>query len=379
MTRPLNYSIYILTSILFLLTGCRERKMTDTDLITVYKPIVSQGFVITGYENNPNTVITVTNPWQNAEGVVSRLLINKDSIPHESFAGQILTDNPQRIVCLSSTHVAMLDHLDATDRIVGVSGKNYISNPRLLERSESIAEIGYEGNFDYETILALKPDLVLMFSVNSASGLQSRLEQFGIPYLYIGDYVEEDPLGKAEWIVPLAEIIGERELGIKKYQEMTERYDSLKQKVADAGLSSPTVMLNTPFTDSWFMPSTESFVARMMKDAGANYIYRKNTGSASMPIDMEEAYKNIETSDFWINPGTISNLSELKTSLPKFKDTKPVRNGNVYNNNRILSSGGGNDCYESGVMNPDLILKDLIKIFHPELIEDDFTYYHKLK
>lgn len=372
--------VIFLFTIYFIMFSCGKKIHNEVKFdTTVYKPSISSGFEIKTDGNSGNSLIQIINPWQGADFITKNFLIVRNGDKPSGYNGQYVLGDINRIVCMSSTHIGMIEALGETDKIVGVSGMPFISNQYIREHESTIPDIGYEGNMDYETLAAINPDLVLLFSINGESSMEKKLEELGIPYLYIGDYLEEDPLGKAEWIIPIAEVLGKRETGIEIFNEISQRYNSLKYMVEEANLGRPKVMLNAPIGDSWFMPSKRSYVARMMKDAGADYVYKKDTGSTSLPIDMEEAYKNIETSDFWINPGTISNLSELKTSLPKFKDTKPVRNGNVYNNNRILSSGGGNDCYESGVMNPDLILKDLIKIFHPELIEDDFTYYHKLK
>lgn len=180
-------------------------------------------------------------------------------------------------------------------------------------------------------------------------------------------------------MVALSEIIGKRDFGEKVFADIPMRYNALRQKVADTVLDLPSVMLNTPYGDSWFMPSTESYIARLVKDAGGDYIYKKNTGNASMPIDLEEAYKLTSEADMWLNVGMANSLDELKSSCPKFSDTRCFRNGYIWNNNRRTNANGGNDYYESAVVNPDILLRDLIKIFHPELIEDDFVYYKQLK
>ncbi len=127
------------------------------------------------------------------------------------------------------------------------------------------------------------------------------------------------------------------------------------------------------------MPSTESYVARLIKDAGGDYIYKKNTGNASAPIDLEEAYLLASQADMWLHVGMANTLDELKAACPKFIDTRCFRSGQVYNNNARTNAAGGNDYYESAVVNPDLVLRDLVKIFHPELVEEDFVYYKQLK
>lgn len=363
--------------LLLVLSACGGAKEAEMTLQDVYNPEVSKNFKIEEIEGSPNTLITVFNPWQGAENVSSRLLISRDGEVPSGFQGQVLKGQPERIVCMSSTHIAMLDALEAIDKVAGVSGKQYVSN--LKVRESDVPDVGYEGYIDYETLLAANPDLLLLFSINGESTMEPKLRELGIPYLYIGDYVEEDPLGKAEWVVPVAEVLGKREEGVKKFSEISQKYINLRDSLKNLNPARPKVMVNTPFMDSWFMPSTESYIAQMIRDAGGDYIYKKNTGSSSMPVDIEEAFKLVSETDYWINTGAFKTMDELKLSLPKFKDADCVKDGKVYNNNLISSPGGGNDCYESGVMNPHLVLRDMIKIFHPELIEEEFTYYRQLR
>ena len=378
----INRSWKLLLLLFILLSSCSHKQTQELKLDKeIYSPSYSSNFKIEGNEESDNMLISVYNPWQGAKDISSSLLISRDGSITDNFSGQILKGHAERIICMSSTHIAMLDALDATDKIVGVSGKEYVSNPKIMYTSRFIPDIGYEGNIDYETLLLAKPDLVLLFSVNGASGMEPKLKELGIPFLYIGDYVEEDPLGKTEWLIPLAEVLGIREKGREKFEDISNRYNSLKAYVKNNTEDSknPKIMVNAPFLDSWFMPSTESYVAKMIKDAGGEYIYGKNTGNSSQPIDMEEALKLVSEADFWINIGTIKNKEELIQTFPKFSSARCVQSGNIYNNNYRSTPGGGNDCYESGVVNPDIILRDMIKIFHPEMVEEDFVYYHKLE
>lgn len=347
---------------------------------TIYSPQYSSNFTVRQGNDSRERVISVADPWQGADNINYNLIISeKGTDTPVSGNTQVLNKEAKRIVCMSSTHIAMLDALGATDRIVAVSGKEYISNPRLVASSNLIPDIGYEGNIDYETLVAVQPDLVLLFSINGSSSMEPKLREFGISYLYIGDYLEENPLGKAEWIVPLAEVIGEREKGIEIFNGIAERYQNLKESVIVQNQRHPKVMVNAPFMDSWFMPSSKSYVAQMINDAGGDYIYKKNTGNSSLPIDLEEALSLVAEADYWINIGAVRSRDELQNTFPKFMSADCVINGNIYNNNLRSTLGGGNDCYESGVVNPDLVLRDMIKIFHPSLISDDFTYYQKLE
>lgn len=381
--RILHPAFCILHSVfcILLLASCSESKSSRPEDFTkdLYTPEYTSSFAIKGSDGRESVIITVNNPWQGAQDVTTRLFIarNGEKAP-EGFDGQVLNGDAKRIVAMSSTHIAMLDAVDADDAIVGVSGIDYISNPEIQSRRESIGDVGYEGNINYELLLSLNPDLVLLYGVNGASPMEGKLKELGIPFMYVGDYLEENPLGKAEWLVALSEVVGKRAEGRKVFAEIPSRYNALKQLVADSVSDTPAVMLNTPYGDSWFMPSAESYAAKLIADAGGKLIYQKNSGNTSEPIDLEEAYRLTSDADLWLNVGMLNSLEELKSLCPKFVDTPCVRRGLVWNNNARQNAAGGNDYFESGVVNPDLILRDLIKIFHPDLIKDDFVYYKQL-
>lgn len=373
--------LYILLSaILAAATACHPRSaasLGDFD-ISLYAPAYSSGFEIFGAEGMKSTILKTYAPWQGAEGEETQLFIarNGEQAPAD-FPGQVLDGDARRIVCMSSTYIAMLDALGEPQRVVGVSGIDYISNPYVASHKEQIGDMGYDGNMNYERLLSLSPDIVLLFGVSGASAMEPKLRELGIPYAYMGEYLEQSPLGKAEWLVAVAEIAGMRERGEEVFREIPLRYDSLKTLAAKAE-RKPVVMLNTPYGDSWLMAPPSSYVARLIADAGGQYVYTQDTGNQSRPIDTEEAYRLAEMSDCWINVGSAASLKELAEIVPKFMDTRPVREGRVYNNNRRTNPSGGNDYWESGVIHPDLILQDLIRIFHPELTDAEPTYYRKL-
>lgn len=346
----------------------------------VYSPEYALGFDIKGAEGRQSTIITSFNPWQGADSVVSQLLIVRGGEPVPAgFAGQVLEGEARRIVAMSSSHVAMLDAVGAAGNIVGVSGLNFISSPTVRTRPDSVGDVGYDSNIDYELLVSLDPDIVLLYGVDGASSMEGKLAELGIPYMYVGDYVEESPLGKAEWLVALSEITGRRAPGEKRFADICGRYRAMKQKVSDAAADAPTVMLNTPYNDTWFMPSVKNYMVRLISDAGGAYIYDKNTGNTSLPVDLEEAYLLASRADIWLNLGSANSLAEVARMCPKFTDARCFRNGRVYNNNARSNDGGGNDFWESAIVNPDIVLRDLVRIFHPELVGEDFVYYKQLK
>ena len=379
--KMIKQSIYtfILFSLLFL-TSCISNKKTSLEAFNqdIYTPEYAAGFKILGATNVQSTLIQVFNPWQGSKEVEMSYFISRNGEQAPTgFTGPTIPAGAKRIVCMSSSYIAMLDALGQVNRIVAVSGIDYVSNPYILAHKDSIKDMGPEMN--YELLLGLKPDIVLLYGIGDAqTAITDKLKELSIPYIYMGEYLEESPLGKAEWMVVLSELTDSREKGIEIFSEIPKRYLSLKALTESVG-QCPTVMFNMPWNDSWVMPSTQSYMAQLVTDAGADYIYKENTSNSSTPIGLETAYKLIQKADYWINVGMASTLDELKTVNPKFVDAKAVREKTVYNNNLRTTPTGGNDYWESAVVRPDVVLRDLIHIFHPELVSDSLYYYRHLE
>lgn len=374
-----SISAFILASLL-LLVSCVSNKKTSLEAFNqdIYTPEYASGFKILGADNVQSTLIQVFNPWQGAKDVEMSYFISRNGEQAPAgFTGPTIPAGAKQIVCMSSSYIAMLDALGQADRIVAVSGIDYVSNPYIIAHKDSIKDMGPEMN--YELLLGLKPDVVLLYGIGDAqTAVTDKLKELSIPYMYVGEYLEESPLGKAEWMVALSELTDSREKGIEIFSEIPKRYQTLKDLTASVE-QRPTVMFNTPWNDSWIMPSTKSYMAQLVNDAGADYIYKENTSNSSAPIGLETAYGLIQKADYWINVGMASTLDELKSMNPKFADAKSVRDKTVYNNNLRMTATGGNDYWESAVVRPDVVLRDLIHIFHPELVSDSTYYYRHLE
>ncbi len=382
MIRPLRRFTLCAAALLLAACGARPGTSLEEFHMTIYGPAYSSGFEIFGAEGMKSTILKTYAPWQGAEGEETQLFIarNGEQAPAD-FPGQVLDGDARRIVCMSSTYIAMLDALGEPQRVVGVSGIDYISNPYVASHKEQIGDVGYDGNMNYERLLSLSPDIVLLFGVSGASAMEPKLRELGIPYAYMGEYLEQSPLGKAEWLVAVAETIDRREEGERAFAPIPERYEALKAKVAESA-ARPKVMINAPYGDSWFMASAESYVARLIADAGGDYIYRENTSNRSLPIDLEKAYLLASGADVWINAGSFRTLAEFRARLPKFAGVPCVRRGEIYNCDRRTNAAGGNDYWESGVVRPDVVLHDLIAVFHPEALDAadrEMHYYRKLE
>jgi iron complex transport system substrate-binding protein len=279
---------------------------------------------------------------------------------------------------------------------VGLSGCKYIYSPTISQAIEcgQIRDVGYDANFDLERIVMLEPDVILLYGVaGKAEKITNKLKDIGIPYIYIGDYLENSPLGKAEWVVALASLCGVEEQGKHFFAGVEERYNALRNK-KHCSAYRPRVMLNTPYRDTWFMPPHNSYMVQLIEDAGGEYILRRetrderrgmrdeereNSSTTSKPISLEEALEYALQADFWLNLGQIASVEELRCVTPHFTNIDAVRFGRIYNNTKRTNESRGSDFWESGTVRPDIILADLVKILHYEAPTDSLCYYKRLQ
>ena len=345
-----------------------------------YTPRYASGFEITRTGDGESSLLRIRNPWQGAEQIEQLLFIGRAGEPVPAgFTGQAVKAPVRHVVCMSSSHVAMFDVLGQMRRVAGVSGIDFLSSDYIREHRYcgEVRDVGYDTNLNFELLAAMHPDLILLYGVTGENTVVTgKLRELGIPYIYIGDYMEESPLGKAEWLMTAAELTDSEETGAVLFEGVCHRYDSLKRIAALRPRdSAPKVMLNTPYRDTWFMPSSEGYMVRLIEDAGGKYVYQMNSSNTSVPVDLEEAYLLATEADVWLNLGPLNTLGELRSQNPRFAEVPAVRTGRVYNNNRRQTPAGGSDFWESGVVRPDRVLEDLMLLFRNG--DADSAYYYK--
>ena len=283
--------------------------------------------------------------------------------PYGRMRDTLIVEKPlDNIICMSSSQVAGLAEIGADDMISAVSGLRYITNQTLHERK--VPDIGYEASFDYEKVLSIKPDVVLVYTVSgSEPPYLSRLRDLGIRVLVLHDHLEEHPLARAEYIRLYGVLTGRQALADSVFSSICSRYDSLAVKTSGRQ-ERVKVLMNVPYGDAWYIPGGESYMARLVRDAGGEILGSVPGASASSVISLEDAYGISRSADIWLNPGPCSKLDELVSFHHSFKMFGPVEKGlPIYNNTLRSTPEGGNDFWESGSVRPDLILKDLIAIF----------------
>lgn len=286
------------------------------------------------------------------------------------------------LVALSTTHVALTNFVEADSIIVGLDNPAYVYNPRLRERVNrgEITAVGEGGSLNQEMVVALQPDL-LMVSGMPGTDLQKyqSIIQSGIPVLINTEWMEQTPLGKAEWVKLMAALTKREELASAKFDSLAAEY----QRIAalTEGLESrPSIISGSPFQGAWYVPGAESYRTELYQQAGAHWPWSKDTSAVSIPVAFENMYAYGLEAEYWLNPGMVNSLEELKEKDERLADFRSFQQGEVYNNNRRLTPDGqGNDFFESGMVNPHRVLADLTYILHPELLPGhDLYYYQKL-
>ena len=370
MTKTLLYILTICACV-----GCVASGGVDNTAFSLesYLPKHASGFAVYA-DDEGNKLLRVTRPWQGENVEEQTLAIFATEELAEGYHGQYIVGRAERIVCMSTSHVAMLTELGMSSVVAGVSGKQYVMNEEVRV-NDKVFDVGYDNNLDFEAMLLNDVDLVVMYGIQSENrAVMTKLRDMKIPYIYFGDYCEQSPLGKAEWIVAMAEVVGARDRAEVLFTGIEERYNAVRESVVHNAVR-PKVMFNLPYQDVWYMPSNSSYMVRLVEDAGGDYIY-DNESNSSVGKSLEEAVELVSKTDIWLNPGQCTSLDELRATAPIFATMDVVVRGDVYNNNRRQGEGGGSDFWESAIVRPDVVLSDLVEIMQRG---DDMYYHQRLK
>ncbi len=373
--------------LLFLLAAtfisCKGRKgipNAENDSSGANIVVSAKGLTIEKKENY--SVVTIKNPWQGAEGIsfVHYLVKRGTTVPWEIDQTKVIYVPVESIVCMSTTHVGMIAALGKGNLIKGLSGVSFVYDPEIsaMTKKGMVSEVGYETSMNQELIIKLSPDIVMMYGIGSESaGHVNKIREMGIKIMFNGDYLETEPLAKAEWIKLFGSLFCKEELADSIFQAEMLEYSRIKNIVRNSKKPAPSVLLGLPFKETWYVSPGNSFVSKLIEDAGGNYIWKNTVSAMSMPYGLENVYIAAMNADYWLNIGTVTGSSEIGRVDKRLTDLKSFKNGNLYNNNKRINSSGGNDYWESGAVKPHLILMDMASILHPELFPDHKLYYYQ--
>ena len=331
------------------------------------------------------TRVTISNPWQNTSGTehIWYLVPFDSPVPGAATEKQVIRTPVRRMICMSTTHIAMMRALGADSLITGISGSALVYDSVIREAVEKgrIRDVGYEGNLNRELIISLAPDLLMAYGVaDPSSGSTSRLSDLGVRVFYNADYLEQHPLARAEWIKLFGLLTGREEMADSIISSVSASYMELAERVKASITDRPAVLLGAPWEDVWYISPANSYIGRLVEDAGGDYIFRDMTGANSVPVSVESVFRRAAEAEIWINPGSAGSLADIIDADHRLASLPLFRKGNIWNNRKLVTLSGGNDYWEGAVIRPDLLLEDLVSIIHPELMPGyEQHYYLRLK
>lgn len=377
----MKYFVFLLLS--FFLFSCKTEKKDLADVLVTGNPLpieYATGFSVIEYDGYK--LLKVQNPWPEADKVFTYLLIeNEEKVPEDLKYDHKISVPVEKVVVTSTTHIPSLEALGEENSLIGFPGLDYISSEKTRTRinKEEITELGKNEAINTEVLLSLQPDVVVGFAVNASNKTFNTIEKGGIPVVFNGDWTEESPLGKAEWIKFFGALYDKTDEAVQIFEEVESSYKKAKE-LAETSSEKPTVLSGSMYKDQWYVPYGNTWSAQFIMDANANYVYKNTTGSGSMALAFESVLSEAQKTDFWIAPGHFKSFEQLNESSIHYNQFDAVKNGNVYTYSNTMGETGGVLYYELAPNRPDLVLKDLISIFHPELLPDyQLTFFKPLE
>jgi iron complex transport system substrate-binding protein len=281
------------------------------------------------------------------------------------------------IVCTSTTHIPLLDYLNETTSLSGFPTLDYISSASMRKRIDNgeVEELGIDEALNIENLINIYPEVVMGYSLSGDFGQFNLIEEAGIPVVLNAEYLEPHPLGRAEWIKLAGIIFNKEEMADSVFNHIEAQYLEARNLASTAAVK-PTVMSGIVYGDSWFVPGGKNYAAKILQDAGFNYIWEQDTSSGFLPLSFETVFDKANKADFWIGVGSFNSLSELSATDSRYTVFAPYQNHQIYSYNKRLGAKGGSEFLELGYLRPDIILRDLVSIGHPNLLPEHELFFH---
>jgi iron complex transport system substrate-binding protein len=337
----------------------------------------ARGFTIHYFENY--TEVTVRNPWDTTRVLENYILVDrKIKLPDHLPEGIIVRTPINKVAVCTGVYAGIWKSLGRMNSIVAVCEPQYIELPEVKRgvADGKIIDLGLATAIDLEKLIAVSPDILIISPFENTT--YGRLEKTGIPVVEDASYMEDSPLGRAEWIKFEAVFAGEDELAEEIFSKIETKYRSLCAMVAKTK-ERPTVFAEKKYSQVWYVPGGNSYVGRFFNDAGANYLWRNLPQSGSVPLSFETVFDKAEKAQFWLikynNANADLTYSDLKSEYELYANFDAFKQKRIFGLN-----SGKTSYYEVGPMEPDVILADLVHVFHPELLPNYVPkYYFSLK
>ncbi len=366
----------IVSALLLTLVSCHKKaenaatKKQHKEVVTIK---YAKGFDIVNFKNYRKLIVKA--PYKDAKETFEYILTSSKSKNTNTLKVPV-----NAIVVTSTTHIPMLEVLGVENKLVGFPHTSYISSKktRNLIAKGRVKELGHEERINTELLLDLQPDVVVGFSLGSNNKMFATIQKMGIPVILNGDWLEETPLGRAEWIKFFGVLFNKEKEADSIFNVIEATYLAAK-KIALKDTLKPSVISGGLYKDVWNLPAGESFEATFLKDANTKYLWENSKGKGSLSLSIESVFDKGKNADIWISPSFYSSKEQLKKANSIYTKFKAFQENNLYSFVNKRGETGGLIYFELAPTRPDLVLKDLIKIAHPNLLKNyELTFFEKL-
>ena len=377
---------FIFSKILFtftfvLLIGCKKTDNGVGETVPNAINKIEYATSLAIYQNEGYSIVKIINPWPNATENLTYILKEKQTtLPDSLKKYSAITVPLQSIVVTSTTIIPYLEMLGVEDKLVGFPHTDYISSEktRALIDLGKVKNLGQNEKLNIEQLIDLSPDLIVTFSMDNHNPMIKNLEKSGLKTFIQADWMEQTPLGKAEWIKLYGALLGKEKEAKKHFDQIVKNYKDA-MALATTNKGKKNVLYGSMYQDQWYIARGNSWVAQFIKDAKADYLWANTEGSGSMSLSFETVLEKAKNAPYWIATSSFKSLNEMTNANSHYSQFEAFKQKQVYTFEGKLGAKGGTIYYELGPSRPDLVLKDYIKIFHPELLPNyTFTFAQKL-
>lgn len=371
----MRIAILLIAIVLGLLVGCSQRHQPSPD--PLFAPKYARGFTVR--RQGSIRWVSVSPSTPDIKNKLTYVLVpHEEPLPPDIGNALVIRTPIKSIVCTSTTHIPLLDYLQLTDKLVGFPTTAYISSVKMRARVDSgkVEDLGVDKQMNLELLMALRPDVVMGYSVGGDLGQLDKIQKLGIPVVNNTEYLEMHPLGRAEWIKFMALLFDREKEADSIFNIIESAYLKTKQLAQETAIR-PAVLSGIVYGDTWFLPGGKNYSATLFSDAGCRYLWEDNPSSGFLQLSFESVYAQAKEADLWVGVGSFASLEQLVQADKRYGLFKAFAQGQVYSYNARVGQGGGSEFLELGYLRPDMILKDLVKIAHPELMPGYELYFYK--
>lgn len=373
-------TFFLRFSVFFFLISCIGCKQNDTiqrALKAKAKNEIHYAKGLSIYKYDGFSIVKITNPWPKASKDYTYVLQQKGTTIPDSLKQNTIIPVPlQSVVVTSTTHIPALEMLGVENTLVGFPNLDYISSEKVRARIDGgkIRELGNTQSLNTEVIIDLQPNLIVGFGIDDNNPTLDNLQKNGLKVMLNGDWNEQTPLGKAEWIKFFGALYTMDDKAETIFSTIERDYLNTL-KLAKKTTAKPTVFAGAIYENQWYLPQGNSWSSIFILDAGGHYLWSESKGTGSLSLSFETVLEKAGKADFWIGPAQFVSLKEMTDNNPHYSQFDAFKNKNVYSFSTKKGAKGGLLFYELAPYRPDLVLKDMLKILHPELLPKYQLYF----